>query len=110
MKPTITSISKQGLVTITFSEPIQTPQIYQNISNDCLDPEYVQTISQVLTLTTVPGIDVDSNEERVTIVSYNLTKWNSTKIDLQVTWKTPYELSRSGLAYADILKISFDIP
>ncbi len=58
----------------------------------------------------MPGIDAVNNDNRVAIVDYNLTYWNSTKIKLQVTWKNPYLISLSGLAYADILKVNFDLP
>ena len=64
----------------------------------------------MLTLDTVPGIDVDNNADRVAILDYNLTYWNSTKIKLLVTWKNPYKLSLSGTPYADKLKVGFLLP
>jgi hypothetical protein len=64
----------------------------------------------VLTLWTLPGIDVVDNDERVAIVEYNLTDWYNSTIKLQVRWKNPYQLSRNGLLYADELKIAFDFP
>lgn len=64
----------------------------------------------MLTLDTVPGIDVDNNADRVAILNYNLTYWNSTKIKLLVTWKNPYKLSLSGTPYADKLKVGFILP
>jgi hypothetical protein len=53
---------------------------------------------------------VDNNDERIAILNYNLTSWNTTSIDLLVTWKNPYNLSLHGLAYADDLKVYFEIP
>jgi hypothetical protein len=69
----------------------------------------VQTIAEVLSLRTLPGVDED-DDERTAIVEYNLTYWNKSTIKLQVTWKNPYRLSKSGLMYADMLKIKFDLP
>lgn len=62
----------------------------------------------MFTLWTLPGIDVMDNDERTAIVEFNLTDWYNSTIKLQVTWKNPYQLSRNGLLYADVLKIAFD--
>lgn len=65
----------------------------------------MQTIAEVLSLRTLSGVDGDDDDERTAILEYNLTYWNTSTIKLQVTWKNPYRLSKSGLIYADMLKI-----
>lgn len=85
-----------------------TPNIYSNITELSKDPAYKQTISQILKVWTKSGIDSEADDEdRVALISYNLTYWHKSEIKFVLEFKNPSLISLNTITYQDELHIQF---
>lgn len=87
-----------------FNRPIITPSIYSNITELSKDPTYNQTIAKILKVWTKSGIDSNTDDEdRVALLSYNLTYWSKSEIKLVLVFKNPGLISLNTISYRDEL-------
>ena len=68
----IHSISNTGSVIVKFNKLMTIPEIYTNVSQRRLEPDYYETINLFLALKVKSGID-DLSPNRTKIIMFNLT-------------------------------------